>query len=326
MFTITWEEFSLFLKVEKRHSQKPGAVQANHSRFIQISRWFTGKEWNRTNFRAFMAELESRGLSQETLNKFISFAKMIDDFLGVEETKGFKTRVPKLKRVTGVLSPAEIRAMAEFDMPYKKFKEFLNKRQRALLMVMGGTGCRISELLELGWENVKDSPRKHLLFVKTKNGSDREVVLNDELWDLIQALPRQDELVFPSARNGVLSSTEINTDIKHRAEAVGINKRVHNHLFRHSWATTMKQMKVPDSDICLIAGWTDPKMLLRYDGSQLDYIASKMQLHPLMRHSMTELEKIQKVIDDARLWFSPETHKISPTIEGSKITLTIKQL
>lgn len=79
LFDVEWEEMALFLKIDKRQSQKKGAVQANLSRFKQISKWFTGKKWNRSNFRAFLAYTEERGLGQESLNKYVAFGKYNDN-------------------------------------------------------------------------------------------------------------------------------------------------------------------------------------------------------------------------------------------------------
>lgn len=323
VFLVTWEELALFLKIDKGHSQKVGAVQSNKSRFHQLSMWFTGKEWNRSNFRTFLAELQERKLGQESLNKFISLGRHIDELLGVEETKGFKSHVPKLTKIENTLSATEIKSLAELKFPYKKYCDFLNKRQHALIMLMGLSGCRISETLDLKWECVKEFPRKHLVFLDTKNGTDREVWLDDDLWNLIQALPRKNDFVFPSARGTVLRSGDINIDLKRRANYLGIKKRVYNHLFRHSFATTMSELGVSDSDICQIVGWKDPKMLMRYKNSQLDHFASLMQIHPLLNCKASYLDRSERLLKEIGKLFDPSTHTIHSEVREGRVMFEI---
>lgn len=324
MFEVSWEELALFLQVDKNQSQKSGAVQAHRSRFRVLTKWFSNKEWSRSNFRAFLAETKERGLGQESINKYISLGHYIDEYLNVEETKSFKTRVAKPPKIEAVLTPAEIKAMAELEYPYKKYKDFLNKRQQALIMLMGLSGCRISEPLELKWKNIMEFPVKHLVFLDTKNGEDREVWLDDDLWELIQAIPRKNEFVFASARGGVLKSGEINTDIQRRAKMLGIKKRVYNHLFRHSLATTLGELGLADSDIAKIIGWKDPKMLMRYKNSQLSHYASLMQLHPLLQHKMSYQERSQRLEKEAVKLFDPRTHKIATDVDTKKGEIVLK--
>ena len=216
--------------------------------------------------------------------------------------------------------------MAELEYPYKKYKDFLNRRQRALIMLLGLSGPRISEPLELKWKSFSEFPIKHLVFLDTKNGEDREVWLDDDLWDLIQAIPRKNEFVFASARGGVLKSGEINTDLQRRAKMLGINKRVYNHLFRHSLATTLGELGLVDSDIAKIIGWKDPKMLMLYKNSQLDYCAGLMQLHPLLQRKMTYFERAQRLVKEAGKLFDPRTHKITPFVQEGKIVLEIEAI
>ncbi|GIK83638.1 MAG: hypothetical protein BroJett025_02600 [Patescibacteria group bacterium] len=330
LFSLTEEEFALFLKTKRQHSQKSGALDSQRSYFRRIKAWFDGKEWDQHNFMHFMAsQVDDRGLSQETRNKFISMGRNIDRLLGTNATEGFLSKVPKLKRITEVLTTEEMLAIADVRIDYGKNKdsEFINKRQQALIRLMTFTGCRISEPLELLWKNVSEAPTRHITFMDTKNGEDREIPIYDpKLWELIHSVPRKNELVFPSSRDKTLTSGVILADLKKRAATVGIKKRVYNHLFRHSWATIMKQKGVSDSDICRIAGWKDPKMLQRYDGSDLDYLDSVMQMHPMMQNTMTELEKAQRLVSEAQKWFEPGVYAIEPGISGGEITLKIKPL
>lgn len=333
-FKIQWEEFALFLEVDKQHAQTMGGINGDKSRFKNFSEWFQGKDWSKDNLRLFLSHLKQRGLGQESLNKHISFARNIDEYLGVQESEGFRSKVVIPKRIKEILSFEQIRELTFYERPYKKYCDYLQKRQSAIILTLGSTGCRVGELLNLTWDNVGVAPRKHIFFPETKNGMEREVAISDGLWDMIQAIPRRNQYVFTSVRgsgvrpdgSNVLQSQEVNADIKERARALGIEIRVYPHLFRHSWATEMKRRGVSDSDICLIAGWKDPRMLLRYDGTDLDRIASIMEMHPLMQDKMTDLEKVKRLINNARLFYSSDSYDIMPVLNNGEITLTIKPL
>lgn len=325
--SLSWKEFALFLRIDKKHSQKPGAVQANKSRFNAISHWFSDKEWSQRNFRTFLAELEDQGRGQETLNKYVTFDKYIDEYLGLEETKSFKTVVPRLPKIEEVLTPKEIDQLARLEYPYQRYPELMNTRQKALFMLLGLSGCRISDALELKWKNLHAVPAKHLTFEFTKNKDDRDVWLDDELWDLIHQIPKTSEYVFVSARNNKrLDSADINRDLKRRAKKLGIKKRVYCHIFRHSLATLLGEMGIPNSDIAKLMGWKDQRMLMRYKNSNLEYFASIMKLHPLLQSKLSYQERGERLVREARKLFNPDTHKINTSMREGKIVLEIEAL
>lgn len=323
LFDVSWEQFELFLYVDKALSKKPSSAYANYSRFNIFSRWFADKDWSVTTFRLFLNEYQQKKASQGTINKLITFGKYFDEFLGTEVTKSFKTRTEKIKKIEDILTPAEITQLANLELPYSKYREYLNQRQQALIMLLGTTGCRISEALELRWENMHNGVAKYVEFLDTKNGEDREVPVDSDVFEMMMALPRKSEFVFDSGRGGQLQPQQVNLDIQRRAKALGINKHVYNHLFRHSFATTMLEMGVSDSDVCKITGWRDPKVLLRYKNSKVSYYASVMRLHPLLQFKMSWKERADILTKQSEKLFEPNLHTISVEVSDGKMLLII---
>lgn len=223
LFKVSWEQFQQFLLIDKHHSKKPQAVHAEHSRFRIIERFFAGKKWDIDNFRQLIFNYEQKGAAQGTINKLITMGKHIDEYLNKNITQTFKLRTEKIKKIDDILNPDEIVALANVYIKYSKHQNYISKRQKALIMLLGTTGCRISEALNLKWTSVYRTPLKYIEFLETKNGEDREVWLDDDVFQLIDNLPRKSEMVFASSRTGNLLSQQINADLKKRAIICGIN-------------------------------------------------------------------------------------------------------
>jgi len=273
---VKWEEVKDFLCIDKGHSQSRVALCSEMSRFNVIERWFSDKEWSRDNFRGLILHYINLGRSQSTRNKLIRLGKHLDELQNTKVVATFKTKKERLPKINFVLSKEEMIQIAETKIFYKKYCDYINQRQLVLIKLLATTGCRISEALNLQWENIKKERQKFVEFLNTKNGEDRSVVINEDLFENILKLPRKSSFVFNSIRNEKLTSQQVNADIKKRAKKIGIEERVHCHLFRHSFTTNLLERGVSDSDVCKIAGWRDPKTLLRYKNSPLDYYAGVM--------------------------------------------------
>jgi len=323
---ITWEQFQQFLLIDKHHSKKPQAVYANCSRFRIFKRYFTDKEWSIINFRQLIYYYEQKRAAQGTINKLISFGKYIDEYLGTEITKTFKTRVEKINHIEDIIKPDEIVKLAKCKIHYAKNGKYISQRQKALIMLLGTSGCRISEALGLKWVNLYRTPIKHVEFLDTKNGEDRKVWLDEDVYNLLDNLPRKGDYVFDSYRSGHLLGQQINADLKRRAKACKINKRIYNHLFRHSFATTMLEQGVSDSDVCKITGWKDPKVLLRYKNSKLEYYSKVMQMHPLLQSKLSWKERNDRLIQDITKYFDPLKFQIVNSLREGEINITIKSI
>ncbi len=325
-YQLTWEKMALFLKVDKGHSQRPGAIQADHSRHKTFEKWFAGRDWSVDNLRGLLNSHQEKGSSQGTLNKLITYSKYIDEFLETNVSKSFKTRIEKIPRIESIITPDEIVALANIEIKYSKYEKELNQRQKALIMLLGTTGCRIGEAVDLKWENLKELPIKHCLFVDTKNGEDREVPLDTEVYDLLANLPRKNKHVFSSVSGKAYYSRSLNDDLVRRATAIGLKKHVHPHLFRHSFATTMLEIGVSDSDVAKICGWKDMDVLLRYKNSRLNYYGEQVSLHPLFRGKLTYQDRSKRLVAEAEKLFDSQTHKIETSVEEGQIVLKISAI
>jgi integrase len=315
------------LLFQKNYSQKVGSKDAEKSRFYKIKAWFSGKEWNTNNFLGLIGDCTEKKLKEGTLNKLISLGKCLDEYLKTQVVNGFKYRTEKISTPDWIPSPEEIIQLAKVEYPYTRNKYYLNQRQEALIMLMGTIGCRIEEVLSLVWTDLKELPEQHIVFKNTKNGTNRSVCINHDVYKLLTQLPHINEYIFISPRsNKKLTAGVVNDDLKKRAKYLGLSEKIHNHLFRHSWATYMLERGVSETDVCQIGGWKDPKMLLRYKNSNLSHIAGVMRLHPLIQSNMSWKERGELGLKELEKYFSPRENQFFLEAQEGAVAIRIEPL
>lgn len=152
--SLSWEEFATYLFIEKKMSESETSVSALKSRFRKVTQYFSDRNFNKINFNIFIAEEKSKGRKPSQLNNLIKMAKHLDKYLKINELQDYSyfpedNSVPK-----DVLSVEEIRELAEVNIPYRKNKEFVNLRQKILILMLGSTGMRIGEVLSIRWDSL----------------------------------------------------------------------------------------------------------------------------------------------------------------------------
>jgi integrase/recombinase XerD len=125
----------------------------------------------------------------------------------------------------------------------------IDRRDRALLELLYGTGARVSEVVGVGLGDLDFD--EELILVTGKGSKQRLVPMGSTLKLALRdylgaggrgALPdaRKDTRLFLNARGGALSRQGVDLIIDKRALQVGIERsRISAHVFRHSCATHM---------------------------------------------------------------------------------------
>ncbi len=322
---VTWPELRIFLLNDRKMSNRDSSVYALKSRFKKLSEYFKETDFNRITFTNFISWLKDKKYSASYINNFIKLAKSVEQYLQVfrgrsRELDDFTYFRENRQWLGETLGPEEIKQLAEVNIPYGKFSEYLNKRNGVLVMLLGTTGCRISEALDLTFPDVRGEP-PFLVFRDTKNGDDRAVPITRSLYEAILALPRHERYTFVSARHGRrLNVPEINSDLKKRASACGIKKRVFCHQFRHSYISTMRECGVDVLDIAKLVGHRNLATTMRYSHSNIEYYANVILAHPLIHQEMSLPQKINKIIDKVR----KEGTLISSNLNGNELSVTIQ--
>lgn len=121
------------------------------------------------------------------------------------------------------------------------------QRNRAIIEVLFSCGLRVSELVNLRFNDV--SLNDKFLRIVGKGSKERLVPISDaalreiQLWlfdrNLMKVKPGEQEYVFLNRRGAHLTRTMILIMIKRTAEEAGITKTVSPHTLRHSFATAL---------------------------------------------------------------------------------------
>ncbi len=172
---------------------------------------------------------------------------------------------------SAILEPSEIQAMVE--------KGARSLRDRALLGTIWETGGRIHELLSLRLKDVKrtESPENNgrmvfvLWFSKVKvAGEEHEGYVVEmapvlDAWLKAHPHPQPEAFVFESWAGRGLHRSKGWAIVHAAARRAGIQKRVFPHLFRHSRATYLLRLGMPEGQVKKLLGWAPGStMLNRY--------------------------------------------------------------
>lgn len=201
------------------------------------------------NLRAFLARLESQGLSSRSAARKLSCLRQFYKFLYAE---GFRADdptavldAPKLGRpLPKYLSESEVDSLlaAARARPGRD-----GLRATAMLELLYATGLRVSELVGLPLAAVARNPQ--VLLVRGKGAKERMVPLSDAAREALAAycarraefLPKNGEsrYLFPSrSREGHMTRARFALLLKELAAEAGVTPaRVSPHVLRHSFAS-----------------------------------------------------------------------------------------
>jgi integrase/recombinase XerD len=297
------------------------------SRYSVLCAYFSEHDFNRVNFTKFVRYMREKGYSGSYINVLITMAKHIDKFYNINELQDF-TRFPKEDKPVYILTPEEIERMAEVDVPYARDREEINQKYQALIYVLFYTGARISEILNLRWDDLQPDPVPHLIMNQTKVYELRYSPIPQDLYEKLVRLPHYSGYIFSSKEGKQVDRTTVGDDLKRRAKLVGIDKRVYNHLFRHSFANFMRRNGAPIESISKMLGHKSVDTTNRsYMHIMLEELSDVLHYHhPQLKKQQTIdtipdilKEVIHKIIDAERFDVNLFRHKKKVRIEISEL-------
>jgi site-specific recombinase XerD len=211
------------------------------------------------------------------------------------ESLRLKQRVARLSQEE-VLTIVDVNAMLGAAMTL---------RDRALIVVLWETGARIHEVLAVDLRDVAELDVKdnggtrhayRVFFRKVKVAGEEHAgfVLEgrDHLaaWIHVHPSPQADSPLFPMYRGERLGRHGANRLVHRLAARAGLAKRVYPHLFRHSRATHLLRLGVPETQVKRLLGWTaNSTMLSRYS-----HLTADDAYHALLRAHGIETPKTEE--------------------------------
>src|SRR3989338_5665316 len=149
-------------------------------------------------------------------------------FLGIQDILNNLPNLKREKRLPVVLSKEEIESLISATK---------NINHRLILQIGYSAGLRISEIINLNWQDI-DFDRNIIHLKRAKGKKDRIVMLSLKVKEnLINLTSNKQGYVFLTNRSGKYTQRTIQKIIKNAAMKAGIRKSITPHTLRHSFAT-----------------------------------------------------------------------------------------
>lgn len=213
----------------------------------------------------FLQHTNNRELNEDNLKNYIQILikkqnpstvsanlSAIEFFFDKVLNKKIKLPHPKRnKPIPEILTQEEIKKLIEVTP---------NIKHKLIIKLLYGCGLRVSELINLKKEdfNFKES----LIHVKLSKGrKDRFVKIPDSINNELTSYQNlnQEQIFFPSARGGKLTTKTIQLIVKNASRKAQIKKNVHPHTLRHSFATHLLEQGTDLRIIQKLLGHSDIK-------------------------------------------------------------------
>jgi integrase/recombinase XerD len=246
------KDFVSYLKIERGLSEN--SISAYQNDVIKLKDYCEGrsisvKSITYDHLKGFVAELYDLGLSARSQARIISGIKQFFNFLLIEKEidsdPSELLEMPAIgRKLPEVLSIEEIdKLIGAIDLSTNE-----GHRNKAILETLYSCGLRVTELVELKFENlffdegfirVIGKGNKQRL-VPVSPTVEKEIEYYKEATRNHQDIkPGNESFVFLNRRGAKLTRVMIFTIIKNLAEKIGLKKNISPHTFRHSFATHM---------------------------------------------------------------------------------------
>lgn len=298
---ISWDLLYTYLTTVKNRKIRWENERERHNYNVEFSRYnnvysfFRQKPFNVYTCNEYLSSFHNK--SNSTRNNALKMLKSIcnalryynlevDNVLNPIESIEYLEKRNTQKII--VLTPKEIKDLAELRIPYRKQRIQVNRRWRAVIFTLA-LGLRISEICYLTWDQYNGEVFD-LSDTKTVE-SDRLIYVPPRLRSIIEKLPRFEHNYIFGSHLGKLNKDCANEELKARASILGINKRIHNHLFRHSFANYALTHGVPLLDVMKHLGQKDPKVTAQYAHIGIEQTKKAVESHELFKSKGVEKTK-----------------------------------
>ncbi len=244
------KDFSRHLREGRRRSQHTvRAYVATAERFCSFLMEHLGgavdkaelRMLKQTDIRSYLAFRRGDGLSNNSAARELSAIRAFLKFAGGEDGQIPKIKGPKVTRgVPRPASPDDIVAIAD-DIAESASSDWVGARDWAVLLLLYGSGLRISEALDLTGDAL---PLTDTLRVTGKRSKTRIVPLLPKVReaiehyiDLCPHLMKPDQMIFRGKRGGPLSPNLIRRVVQQARGKLGLSDKTTPHALRHSFAT-----------------------------------------------------------------------------------------
>ncbi|MBN1156462.1 tyrosine-type recombinase/integrase [Candidatus Woesearchaeota archaeon] len=210
--------------------------------------------------REFLLALIEKGDSDETVRSAGFAIKFYLNTIKKDssEIQGILDNMPNIKRekkLPVILSKEEIEKLISVTK---------NINHRLIIQVGYSAGLRISEIINLKWEDI-DFDRNTIHLKRAKGKKDRIVMLSNKVKEgLFNLTDNKQGYVFLTNRDGKYTQRTIQKIIENAAIKTGIRKNITPHTLRHSFATHLLEKGTDIRYIRDLLGHSDISTTLIY--------------------------------------------------------------
>ena len=221
--------------------------------FMEFIRTHTGSEisikylndMKISDFRSFLSYLRNKDISSTSIARIISSLKSFFNYLLntnlIESTVVQSLRTPKQKKslprpISSELAIETIKHAQEMEK-----EKWIGLRNKSILMLLYGCGLRISEALNLNFEDINEND---YLIIKGKGNKERMVPLmnyvKNDIENYIHECPKnfmKDDPLFVGKRLDRLSPRIIQHVLEKIRHNLSLPETATPHALRHSFAT-----------------------------------------------------------------------------------------
>lgn len=242
--------FINFLRIEKQYSPHTlNAYRRDLESFAEYCRKSGISDWKQVDsesLRGFSRRTHSLGLQGRSIARGLSAVRVFFKFLikesWVTHNPVQDVSAPKsAKKLPSVLDPDQVEHLVAI-----RDNSPLGARDRAMLELVYSAGLRVSELTALDVQSIEWS--QGTVRVSGKGGKEREAMIGRKA---LQALEEwmsvrhrfcrssAEQALFLNNRGERLSVRSVQLRFEQRAKEQGLDRHVHPHMLRHSFATHM---------------------------------------------------------------------------------------
>lgn len=222
--------------------------------FLNANKDKEPKQFSKKDVREFLCRLEQKDLSGSSLNVAHNALRfMMIDVL--HKAFYLKIRYAKTpKRAPDYLTKDEVKRV---------IAAISNPKQKLLVQLMYGAGLRVREVTRLKITDI--SFEENIGWVRGGKGDkDRPFIIPRSISDDLKACCAEREYWLFPGRKGAYSVKSVQVIVEKAGKDAGLKKRVHPHIFRHSFATHLLEAGLDLNSLQGLLGHVRPETTLGY--------------------------------------------------------------
>lgn len=278
------------------------------SRYRIFMKWLKDnkREITKSSVEDFLYQLSQKRSNNNTLNTYINALRQLGFYF---QDRGIKTDAfegihsyPKYRPPIIILSQDEVEKIIHTNTMKKSRSDRLEMHQfiiQTFRMFLAYTGCRFDESASLKIKYVDIANSKIIIPADiTKNKQSRTLFITEPLVGRLKTLVAgrgENDLVFRNLLGKKMYAQDFSKDLRRAAMLAGVTKRVHPHLFRHTYGTHLYMATEDIGLVQVVLGHKDIKSTMIYIHIAAEFIRRGMYRHPFVRNQVDPKEFIQSI-------------------------------